>query len=208
VAQDKNGQNWAQELVRRAGLAAKAARGNLSASRLSDRTAELGMRISPSVIAKLDSGHRGGVLSVAELLVLAAALELPPVALLVPDALEDVEILPDKSIPGLTAVGWLTGAGFSVGLDYNLHVPDGVRTSDAMRIPLRLLQVEASLAQQRYSLLQSEGGLDALEMSDAMRQNEIERTELTRNRIKLLEDERDRLVTEYRDAVEGEGAQE
>ena len=79
MAKNKDGQQWAETLVRRVGLAMKKARGNKSAKWLSDETAALGYRVSPTVIAKLDSGHRGSVLSVAELLILGAALELPPV---------------------------------------------------------------------------------------------------------------------------------
>jgi hypothetical protein len=68
------------------GIAAmKVARGDRTAKWLSDRTDELGYRVSPTVIAKLDSGHRGDVLSVAELLIIAAALDVPPVAVLFPD---------------------------------------------------------------------------------------------------------------------------
>ena len=84
VANNQDGQQWAESLVRRVGLAVKKARGNKSAKWLSDETAKLGHRVSPTVIAKLDSGHRGSVLSVAELLVLAAALNIPPGLLLIP----------------------------------------------------------------------------------------------------------------------------
>src|SRR4051794_39336218 len=105
----EDGDQWAQDLVKRVGAAMKQARGDKSARWVSDRTAELGYRISPTVIAKLDSGHRGGVLSVAELLVLAAALSTAPLALLFPDALDDVTILPGKAVRGVDAVGWFTG---------------------------------------------------------------------------------------------------
>lgn len=84
VANDEGDRGWAEELVARVGRAVKAARQGKSAAWLSDRTAQLGYRVSPTVIAKLDSGHRGSVLSVPELLILAAALEVPPAALLYP----------------------------------------------------------------------------------------------------------------------------
>jgi hypothetical protein len=97
------------------------------------------------------------VLSVAELLILAAALELPPAALLIPNVLEGVETLPGKATRGISAFGWLIGAGYQVGLTQDVsYVPNGVHTSEAMRIPLRLLQREAELAQQRNNLLQNE----------------------------------------------------
>lgn len=103
---------WATELVRRVGRAIKAARGGKSAAWLSDRTAELGYRVSPTVIAKLDSGHRGSVLSVAELLVLAAALDVPPAALLFPDLPDGyVAVLPHCTMASDMAMQWLTFEG-------------------------------------------------------------------------------------------------
>jgi hypothetical protein len=199
VSKKNDGQQWADNLVRKIGLALKNARGGKSAKWLSDRTAELGYRISPTVIAKLDSGHRGSVLSVAELLILGAALELPPAALLIPNVLEDVEVLPGKATRGISAFGWFMGAGYQVGLVRDVsYVPDGVRTSDAMRIPLQLLQIEAALAQHLDSLLQSERGPEVLTMPDAWRHNMKEQAEVTRDAIRILEDERDRLIEAYR----------
>ena len=93
------------------GLGIETARGHRSAKWLSDKTAELGYRISPTVIAKLDSGHRGSVLSVPELLVLAAALDIPPVALVYsPPYSEDVEVLPGEMRRKIDAVEELSGA--------------------------------------------------------------------------------------------------
>jgi len=97
--------------VKRVGKAVKAARKGKSAAWLSDRTGELGYRISPTVIAKLDSGHRGDVLSVPELLILAAALDIPPALLLFPSFPGGtVELLPDdREASGYEAVRWLAG---------------------------------------------------------------------------------------------------
>lgn len=88
----------------------KSARGNRSAKWLSDRTAELGYRVSPTVIAKLDSGHRGEVLSVAELIILAAALDVPPLALLYPNLPDgEVERIPGDMQTAAGAAMWFTG---------------------------------------------------------------------------------------------------
>lgn len=111
VANEDAGDKWATELVRRVGLAVKKARGGKSATWLSERTAELGYRISPAVIAKLDSGHRGNVLSVAELLVLAAALEVPPMVLLYPEMPDgEVELIPQRPASSWDAYSWASGA--------------------------------------------------------------------------------------------------
>ncbi|BBY19016.1 hypothetical protein MLIT_46080 [Mycolicibacterium litorale] len=62
------------------------------------------------MIAKLDSGHRGEVLSVAELLIIAAALEVPPVTLLYPNLPDgEVERTPGKVETALSAVRWFAG---------------------------------------------------------------------------------------------------
>ena len=101
---------WDQRLVRRVGAAMKRARGAKSARWLSDETAALGYRISPTVIAKLDSGHRGSVLTVGELLVLAAALNMPPALLLFPGYPDgDVEFLPGRKAMSTDVVEWFSG---------------------------------------------------------------------------------------------------
>jgi hypothetical protein len=112
MAKNQDGQRWADDLVRRAGLAMKKARGNKSAKWLSDETAALGYRVSPTVIAKLDSGHRGSVLSVAELLVLAAALDVPPALLLFPGyPYGVVEFLPGRACDAKLTADWFSGDG-------------------------------------------------------------------------------------------------
>ncbi|WP_167327112.1 DNA-binding protein [Rhodococcoides fascians] len=101
---------WSEELVRRFGLTAKEWRGKRSARWLSERTAELGHHIPSTVIARLDSGHRGSVLSVAEVIVIAAALETSPMALLYPNVPDGpVELLPTEAMPSIDAVQWFSG---------------------------------------------------------------------------------------------------
>jgi len=105
-----DGEQWADALVKRAGEAAKALRGKRSAKWLSDRTAALGYRLSPQVIARLDSGRRAGHLEVAELMVLAAALEVPPVLLLYPDLPDgQVGVLPGVRTTSFRAALWFGG---------------------------------------------------------------------------------------------------
>ena len=61
---------------------------------LADRTAELGMPIPRSVLANLESGRRDTV-SVAEVLVLAAALDVAPIELICPVGFDkQTEMLP------------------------------------------------------------------------------------------------------------------
>lgn len=81
----------------------------MSAQQLADATAALGLPIARSVIANLESGRRDTV-SVAELLVLARALRVPPLLLIFPvGQLETVELLPGEFAKTWDGARWLTG---------------------------------------------------------------------------------------------------
>ncbi len=81
----------------------------MSVQRLADRTAELGMPIPRSVLANLESGRRETV-SVAEVLVLAAALNVAPIELMCPVGFDkETEMLPGSMMDPLHAMRWFTG---------------------------------------------------------------------------------------------------
>lgn len=81
----------------------------MSAQRLADRTAELGLPVARNTIANLENGRRGSV-SVAEVLVLASALNVPPIMLLLPiGRARDIEITPGRPLPVGRAIGWFIG---------------------------------------------------------------------------------------------------
>jgi len=83
----------------------------LSAQQLADRCAELGQPIQRSVLANLESGRRPTV-TVAELLVLAAALSVAPVLLVFPVGRERESVfLPGKSVATWPAAQWFGGHG-------------------------------------------------------------------------------------------------
>ena len=102
---------WADSLtkaiageVRRHRLARK-----MSAQQLADRCGELGMEIPRAVLANLENGRRP-IVSVAELLVLAAALDVPPVVLVTPlGHAPGVEILPGRELDTWDAALWISG---------------------------------------------------------------------------------------------------
>lgn len=77
----------------------------MTAQALANRCAELGHPLDRSVIAKLEKGFRQTV-TVADLLVLARALEVPPVTLLFPLDEAEVEVLPGELRPMWSAVQW------------------------------------------------------------------------------------------------------
>jgi transcriptional regulator with XRE-family HTH domain len=83
----------------------------LTASELARRTAELGYPISRGAIAKIESNVRSGKIDVAEVLVLAAALDIPPVLLLFPQVATDggTVILPNFMTKEDDAVRWMAG---------------------------------------------------------------------------------------------------
>ena len=88
----------------------------MSAQRLADRTHELGHHLTRSTIAGMEAGRRGTV-TVADLLVLAVALDVSPVALVFPVGYEQhTEYLPDQQIETLTGAEWWSGLGQPVAI--------------------------------------------------------------------------------------------
>ncbi|MFG3287216.1 hypothetical protein ACGF3G_00130 [Streptomyces sp. NPDC048179] len=81
----------------------------MSAQQLSDRCAELGMPIQRSVLANMESGRRSTV-TVAEVLVLAAALDVAPAQLVFPVGFEETcEALPERTFEPIDALDWFAG---------------------------------------------------------------------------------------------------
>jgi transcriptional regulator with XRE-family HTH domain len=83
----------------------------LTAQQVADRCADLGHDVPRSVLANLESGRRTTV-TVAELLVLAAALEVSPVLLVFPlGRRENIEFLPGVERSTWSVVEWFSGHG-------------------------------------------------------------------------------------------------
>ena len=100
------------EMARRFGDAVHARRKALgwTAARLSDACTELGYPVTRVAISKIESNTRAGKVDVAELVVLAKALTVPPVSLLYPDLVDGpVDVLPDESVPSVDALEWFCG---------------------------------------------------------------------------------------------------
>jgi transcriptional regulator with XRE-family HTH domain len=80
----------------------------MSAQQLADKTAALGAHIPRSVLANLENGRRPTV-SVAEVVVLAAALNVSPLELMSPVGYdEQVEILPGRMTDPRAAARWFS----------------------------------------------------------------------------------------------------
>lgn len=100
---------WDVEMHVRIAGAIKAARGKRSAQWLADRTADLGYPISRAQIANYESGRKKN-LDIAELLVIAAALDTSPVNLVFPGPYDaQVEFLPGRHESELDAAEWFSG---------------------------------------------------------------------------------------------------
>lgn len=138
-----------------------------------------------AVISDLETGRKR-TLEISELSTLATALSLPPLALLFPNVLDDVEVLPGKTMRGVDALGWFTGTG--------ADTPSGAA---GIQVALQLVNVERTLDVQRHNLLQHQRGPELLNMSDGMKQLEALRADQCREQISLLESERERLLGVY-----------
>ena len=105
---------WQLELAKRVGAAVKARRTALTkmtAQQLAERTKELGYPVTAGWRSRRsESNSRAGKVDVAELLVLGAALGVPPVTLIFGGPPDDtVELLPDLTVPFVSALAWFTG---------------------------------------------------------------------------------------------------
>ena len=105
------GVEWATRMAAGIGRHVAKFRGarGMTAQALSDRCSEIGYRIDRSVIAKLETGRRQNV-TVAEVLVLADALDVPVLLLMLPLGDEaDIEFLPGRVLPVPDVLDQLSG---------------------------------------------------------------------------------------------------
>lgn len=103
--------DWPSKVTARVADALRARRKELglSAQDVTDACAALGYPIPRTVIANLESGRRASV-DVAELLVLAEVLGVPPITLLFPlGTAPTIEVLPGREVSMWDAVAWVTG---------------------------------------------------------------------------------------------------
>ena len=104
-------QDWPEAQTARIGQALRQLRKDQhrSAQQVADRTKELGYEITRTAIADLEIGRRKHV-TIAELLILAAAVEVSPRSLLFPGEPDElVEMLPGQWVPTLQAIAGFGG---------------------------------------------------------------------------------------------------
>ncbi|MFT3660010.1 MAG: helix-turn-helix transcriptional regulator [Gordonia sp. (in: high G+C Gram-positive bacteria)] len=113
MAWTKPPEGWNQQTTERIASSVQARRKakKMTAAQLADRTAELGHPLSRSVISDIETGRKRS-LEVGELIVLAAALGVPPIVLIYPDIPDgEVEALPGWQVPSGAALDWFSGDG-------------------------------------------------------------------------------------------------
>jgi transcriptional regulator with XRE-family HTH domain len=89
----------------------------LTAAQLADRMAKVGIPWNRNVVAKLETGRRENV-SVAELLALAAVLDVAPVHLLVPTERDGpYQVTPAIAVEAVQARAWVRGFAGLPGTD-------------------------------------------------------------------------------------------
>ncbi|WP_327268771.1 helix-turn-helix domain-containing protein [Streptomyces sp. NBC_01218] len=90
-------------------------RRGMSAQDLADACAKLGVPIQRSVIANLENGRRASI-GVAEVLVFAAALDVPPGVLMSPvGQTAEVEIFPGEMEDPYSVIQWIAGVTYRDG---------------------------------------------------------------------------------------------
>lgn len=194
--------HWTDDLVKRVADAMKSIRvaDALSAANLATRTG-VGKPLTRAVISDLET-YRKKTLDLSELLTLAAALDVSPLSLLLPNVLEDVEMLPGKRITGIEALAWLLGVGGDVpGIVGVFNCGDR-----SLQLAVKIVEVDNLLKIQRYNASQHERGLELANadiLSDQMKAYEQSNLEHSRSQIKLLENQRRELVHHYTREVAG-----
>ncbi|WP_167542656.1 helix-turn-helix domain-containing protein [Mycobacterium europaeum] len=107
-------ESWEKSLAARVGAAVRSLRGKgRSAQWLADATKALGYPIGRATISEIERGSRRTI-TVAELLILARALNTSPTNLMYPDPQDDdptqvVEVLPDVRVTEFQAAQWFSG---------------------------------------------------------------------------------------------------
>lgn len=194
---------WADGLVEHVAAAVKAIRTSegRSAANLSTRTG-IGKPLSRAVISDLETGRKK-TLDVTELLTLAAALNVSPLRLLVPNVLEDVEILPGITMSGSDVLGWFFGT-YSLDAKGANHLAGDTATQLAFAI----VEIDRALRDQRHSLWDAEHELRLAQAGTISLTTDFahENVEIATQRIERLETRRSELERQYQIAIGGDDA--
>jgi transcriptional regulator with XRE-family HTH domain len=163
----------------------------MTANALSRRTAELGYAVSRPAIAKIEGNLRSGKIDVAEVLVLAAALDVPPVLLLFPQVATEGGgyVLPGLFTKDDEAVRWMSSQ-VSLPQKYDIvrmrlegkpNPPnEGVNLIAAMSLREQALETRISLV---HHLHKVQDDAAEVEVAQRMLEKNSEQIEATRKQI-------------------------
>lgn len=150
--------DWADELTRQVGDAMRTRRNELgiSAAAVADRTKRLGYPITRSTIAKIESGSRASKLDVAELLILALALQTSPAALMFSNAPDgESRIFPTAPpFPSGDTYEWWCGETIGAGIWDIEHDRDSLARVSSLR---RLVRIRKARAREMFRLHREHG---------------------------------------------------
>lgn len=208
---------WNHELVARIAAEVRRCRDErkLSAAKLSDRTDELGMRITRTVIADLENGRKK-TLDISELVILARALNVPPVQLIYPDLPDgEVEVSPDDNLRSISALQWFSGERAEPNDAVDGYVGGGKESSNYTVYLARMLQYTTVDLIRSRKFLRSEldrplHNPDEDELSSLQRMVDVSRGQLVRIASLIIASggtiDLDRLPADAREAIKaGDG---
>jgi transcriptional regulator with XRE-family HTH domain len=160
VGVENIGDAWHIATAERIGRAVAKSRKDLgmTAQQLAERCKDLGAPIHRTTITKIENGRAR--FDVGELLILAAALHVPPVVLLYPDLPDgDVEIIPGRPANSWTAYLWAAGMAPSFmnpsSSSRGEQLIDAVRRRWELMLRLGSLKVQISTAANNAPLQES-----------------------------------------------------
>jgi transcriptional regulator with XRE-family HTH domain len=177
----------------------------LSAQQLAERTRELGYHVPRSVIANLENDRRDTI-GVGELLVLAAALDVPPTMLVTPVGIESsVEILPGVQVSPWKARGWILGARHPDYATFSLANWENSRRAIVLYDVHRILVSEQQHIQHRVRRLTEHYQLEIGDVFD-WPEGENQRPNMLKHAVQELVYSLDR-IRKHRQLIANEGLQ-
>lgn len=150
---ENSGDGWHRATAKRIGeqVAKRRKEAGMTAQGLAERCKELGVPIHRTTITKIEGGRSR--FDLGELLILAAALDVPPILLLYPGLPDEaVEVIPGETVTSWDAYEWATGVAPS--LTWSTSPSAGARLVQAVRARAEL---KRQINQHELSLLTNNG---------------------------------------------------
>lgn len=176
VTRKSDEEQWSADLGKRIGRSIAAARAALGMNQ-DELAAKVGM--SRNGIANLETGRASNP-RISTVLNIAAALDISPLTLLLPNVLEDVEILPGQVASGTDVLAWLIGLAGVPGTERA-----AIAGADpAMYLALCITRAKSDAALHRYNAKEGSSpdlerlGIDAEKLEELAAQAEARQERL------------------------------